>query len=219
MRDWFGRSGEDLKTNEKVERVGIFGGTFAPPHNGHVYTAKIFVSEMKLDRLIVIPTYIPPHKQMDEDDDPEIRLEMTKAAFSSVDKAEVSDYEIKKENVSYTVDTLNYFADASLRIYLYCGTDMFLTFETWKRYEDIMKLAHIVCMRRDASDEKMKLLEKKEEYEKKYGASVTILDARPYPAASTDIRGKISHGEDVSDLIPYGVYEIIKKYNLYAGAD
>ena len=95
---------------------------------------------------------------------------------------------------------------------------MFLTLDEWKRPGDLMSMAEIVCIRRDITEQK-KLLRKKKEYEDRYGARINLLDIRPYPASSTQIREKIRCGADVSDLVPEKVYKIIKKYNLYADAE
>ena len=77
-------------------RVGIYGGTFAPIHNGHVAAAKAFMEQMKLDYLFIIPTFLPPHKQIDRSDDPLYRLRMCELAFEGVDGVVISDTEIKR---------------------------------------------------------------------------------------------------------------------------
>ena len=78
------------------KRIGLYGGTFDPPHNGHVYAAGMFLEKMSLDRLFIMPANIPPHKRISVYDDPHLRLEMCKAAFENIDGVVVSDYEILK---------------------------------------------------------------------------------------------------------------------------
>ena len=95
--------------NAPRKRIGIYGGTFAPPHNGHVHAARCFTEEVRLDKLYIMPTFIPPHKTSEPDDDPSDRLEMAKLAFSGIDGASVSDFEIVRGGKSYTVNTLEYF--------------------------------------------------------------------------------------------------------------
>lgn len=143
-----------------MTRTGIFGGTFSPPHRGHIRAAAAFVSEMKLDRLLVIPACIPPHKSID-DPGPDLRLEMTRAAFS--DNAgfsipvKVSDYEIRKSGVSYTVDTLEHFSDPDTELFLLCGGDMFESLESWREPERIFSLASVVgIMREDGTEQEMR---------------------------------------------------------------
>ena len=111
-------------------RVGIYGGTFAPIHNGHVAAAKAFMEQMKLDYLFIIPTYLPPHKQIDRSDDPTFRLKMCELAFEGVDGVVISDVEIRRGGKSYTYDTLKELSREGTRLFLMCGTDMVLTFDT-----------------------------------------------------------------------------------------
>ncbi|MBQ7383817.1 MAG: nicotinate-nicotinamide nucleotide adenylyltransferase, partial [Clostridia bacterium] len=112
-------------------RVGIYGGTFAPVHNGHVESAVAFMRQMKLDYLYVIPTCLPPHKEVDFADSPETRLRMCELAFSGIDGIIVSDMEIRRGGKSYTYDTLKELSGEDKKLFLLCGTDMVLTFDTW----------------------------------------------------------------------------------------
>ena len=105
-------------------RVGIYGGTFAPIHNGHVAAAKAFMEQMKLDYLFVIPTYMAPHKEMTESDNPLYRLRMCELAFEGVDGVIISDVELKRGGKSYTYDTLKELQREDTRLFLLCGTDM-----------------------------------------------------------------------------------------------
>ena len=123
-------------------RVGIYGGTFAPVHIGHVQAAKAFMEQMKLDYLFIIPTALPPHKQIDEGDDPIHRLRMCELAFEGVEGVVISDVEIKRGGKSYTYDTLVELSRPDTRLFLLCGTDMVLTFDQWYRFEDIFKLCY-----------------------------------------------------------------------------
>ena len=86
----------------KMIRLGVYGGTFSPPHLGHIESAEAFYREMKLDKLLIIPTFIPPHKEAKDDASPEDRLEMCKLAFSHIPNTEISDMEIKRGGKSYT---------------------------------------------------------------------------------------------------------------------
>ena len=93
----------------RKKKVGIYGGTFAPPHKGHIKAARHFIKCARLDELLITVTYTPPHKQVKGDADPYQRLEMARLAFGKIKKAIVSDYEIEKKGVSYTKDTLRHF--------------------------------------------------------------------------------------------------------------
>ena len=130
-------------------RIGIYGGTFAPIHNGHVEAAKAFMEQMKLDYLFVIPTCLPPHKQVDASDDPLYRLRMCELAFRGIDGVVISDVEIARGGRSYTYDTLVELSRPDARLFLLCGTDMVLTFDKWYRFEDIFKLCYPTYVRRE----------------------------------------------------------------------
>ena len=117
-------------------RVGIYGGTFSPVHNGHVAAAKAFMEQMWLDILYVIPTGTSPHKEMDGEATGADRLEMCRLAFADVEGVIVSDCEIRRSGKSYTVDTLREFYAPEHRLFLLCGTDMMLTLDTWYQADE-----------------------------------------------------------------------------------
>ena len=119
-------------------RVGIYGGTFAPVHNAHVATAKLFMEQMRLDYLFVIPSAIPPHKEIDPLDDPRHRLKMCELAFAGMDGVIVSDMEIERGGKSYTIDTVQELSAEGRRLLLLGGTDMVLSFDSWYKYLDIL---------------------------------------------------------------------------------
>ena len=98
-------------------RLGIYGGTFSPPHKGHVEAAEAFSREMKLDKLLIIPTFVPPHKTTADDATPEQRLEMCRLAFSHIKNAEISDMEIKRGGTSYTYLTLEELSSRDVELF------------------------------------------------------------------------------------------------------
>ena len=198
------------------EKIVLFGGTFAPPHLGHVHAVRTVAEHIDVDKIIIMPTFMPPHKVKVKGDTPELRLEMCRAAFGEIDKELVSDYEIKKGGVSYTVHTLEYLsAEYDADIYLLCGTDMFLTLDTWFRSEQIFRLAKIVCIPRDTENINL-LYSKKSEYENTYGAEVMIIGSDPFEVSSTEIRRMISAEEDLTSCLPNGVIEIINREKMYS---
>lgn len=194
--------------------IGLYGGTFSPPHSAHVRAAKLFFEKAELQMLCVMPAGIPPHKIADEWGSSEHRLEMCRLAFGEF--AKVSDYEIKKEGKSYTVETLRYlksiypFDD----LYMMVGEDMFLSLDSWRAPEEIMRLCTIVAMRRNDTPESV--MEKaKSDYEKRYGAVILLIEAEPFEASSTQVRELIAKGESTEELLPEAVFEYINKNNLY----
>ena len=197
-------------------RVGIFGGTFAPIHNGHVEAAKAFMEQMKLDYLYIMPACLPPHKQIDPSDDPIYRLKMCELAFSDVDGVLISDLEIKRGGKSYTYDTLVELSRPNVRLFFMCGTDMVLTFDTWYRAEDLFKLCYPVYVRReDDPIMTQRIVAKISEYYQKYGVMFRRIIVDPIEISSTQIRKKVAAGEDISNLVPKNVAKFIKDNGLY----
>ena len=197
-------------------RVGIYGGTFAPIHNGHVRAAKAFMEQMKLDYLFIIPAYLPPHKQIDESDDPLYRLRMCELAFEGTDGIVISDCEIARGGKSYTYDTLKELERENTRLFLMLGTDMVLTFDTWYRFEDILKMCYPVYVRRE-NDPLIgnRIVSKISDYYQKYGVMFRRIVTEPIQLSSTEIRRAVAEGKDISGLVPKGVAEFIEKNGLY----
>ncbi len=202
---------------EQILRIGIYGGTYAPVHNGHIAAARAFVEQMKLDRLLIIPAAIPPHKRLGFSDAPEHRLRMCELAFEGEERIRVSDIEISRGGPSYTVDTLRALRSLEHKLFLLCGTDMMLTFDEWREFEEIFSLACPVYIRREQIRElDEKIIEKNREYYEKYGVAFRKIVADPVVVSSTEIREKIRAGEDISDYLPAKVAEYIREKKLYS---
>ena len=197
-------------------RIGIYGGTFSPPHNGHVAAAKAFMEQMWLDFLYVIPTGTPPHKEMSVSVDAAHRLEMCRLAFADVEGVYVSDVEMRREGRSYTVDTLRELAGEDRRLFLLCGTDMMLTLDQWRAPEEIFKLSYPVYIRRekDAILDK-KIVQRIADYNQKYGKVVRRIVTEPIEISSSLVRERLRNGEEVSQLIPASVEKYIRDNHLY----
>ena len=118
-----------------MERIGIYGGTFNPPHIGHLHAAEQTVEILNLDKLLLIPDRIAPHKEIPSGSPtPEQRLEMVRIAASGNPKLEVSDMELRREGPSYSYITVEQLREIypDAKLYLLMGTDMFLSFLSWK---------------------------------------------------------------------------------------
>ena len=126
-----------------MERIGIYGGTYNPPHIGHLRAAEYAIEALALDRLLLIPTGVSPHKEMAAGASTADRLHMLELSAKGIERAEVSDIEIRREGRSYTVDTLRAIQaeHPESELFLLMGTDMFTSFLTWREPETIMKLA------------------------------------------------------------------------------
>lgn len=203
------------------KKLGIFGGTFAPIHNAHIRIAEKFKESFELDTLLIVPALIPPHKQQPSGDSVMHRLNMLKLVFDNEKYRskgiEISEYEINKEGISYTVDTLRHYYNDDTELYLLCGTDMFLGFHHWKNVEEIAKLANLVFTRREDSN---LLLDKQIEMQKQflteeYNFKVFEMKMEVMELSSTYIRTNID-GE-LDSLLPEKVLKYIKDNNLYRG--
>ncbi len=197
-------------------RVGIFGGTFAPVHNGHIAAAKLFMEQMRLDYLFVIPTAIPPHKTVDFDNDPKHRVEMCRLAFKDIDGVVISEMEIERGGKSYTVDTVKELSAPGRRLLLFCGTDMVLSFDRWYKYREILDLCYPVYMRRekDAMLDSM-IVNKLTKYFNESGKMFRKLVGEPVSISSSQVRDAVKAGQSISGLVPPAVEKYILENNLY----
>ncbi len=196
-----------------VKRLGIYGGSFDPFHNGHKRAAEAFLDSVGLDKLLIMPTYISPHKKLSDGDDPQLRLKMLQGVFDD-ERIEISDYEIAKKGVSYTVDTLTHYSTLCERLFFLVGTDMLLSLDRWREPEKILKLCTIVCLIRQ-NDDRERIRAKKDELTRLYGGEILLPQYTPYEVSSTEIRQMVRCGEDISHLVPRCVAEYIEKYGLY----
>ena len=198
------------------KKIGIYGGTFNPPHIAHVRACQAFYDTVKPDELLVIPDFLPPHKEISGQVSTDDRLEMTRLAFSSFSGAVVSDMEIKRGGRSYTAITLTELKKEDNELYFLCGTDMFLSLDSWYRPDIIFSLATICYVRRENETENAKRLsEITEYYKKKYNASIIPVLCEVTELSSTELRNKIKTGADVSALLPKNVNEYIQKRGFY----
>ena len=197
-------------------RIGIYGGTFSPVHNGHVQAARAFMQQMWLDILYVIPTGITPHKAMDGGATAADRLEMCRLAFADTEGVVVSDMEMRREGKSYTVDTLRELYNPEHRLFFLMGTDMLLTLDKWREPEEIFRLCYPVYIRReaDASLDDV-IVGKIADYHARFGKVVRRIVADPIEISSEEIRRRIADGRSVDDILPDAVARYIKERRLY----
>lgn len=199
-----------------MTKIGILGGSFNPVHNGHIHLARCFYERLGLDRVLLIPVSLPPHKDSRDIADPALRLGMCQAACEGRPWLAPCDVELRRGGKSYTVDTLEdlhrRFPDAEL--YLLMGTDMFLTLESWNRFEKIARLAFLCCARR-SDDGQQKLEECAHRLALRYKARCFVEDIPALELSSTQVRERIAAGEDISGLVPEGVRRLIEQKGLY----
>ncbi len=196
------------------ERVGIYGGTFSPPHLGHVGALRAFCRELSLDRVLVIPDFLPPHKIIDGEATTEDRLEMCRLAFGSIGGCEISDIEIKRGGKSYTSVTLEELSAPDRELYFLMGTDMFLTLGEWYRPEVIFRLATICLVRRECelSEE---ISQAAERYVRDYSARIVNISSDVLVLSSSEVRSAIKEGSDTSHLLSPEVKKYASEKGLY----
>lgn len=205
-----------------MKRIGIYGGSFSPPHVGHMTAAVGFARQMRLDELLLIPAYEPPHKELSRGANAEQRIEMCRIAVEACDaltalvSVTVSDMEIKRGGTSYTVLTLRELAGKDKQLFFLCGTDMAVSLDTWKCPEELFSLATFVCYHREDTDEARGLLiEKNRRYKEKYGNEVQILQGEICEISSGELRQRIQSGESCEGFLSAGVEAYIRKWDLY----
>ncbi|MGI6578234.1 MAG: nicotinate (nicotinamide) nucleotide adenylyltransferase [Eubacteriales bacterium] len=202
--------------NNEKRRIGIFGGSFNPPHNGHIAVAESAIKRLKLDTLLVIPTGIPPHKNLAKGSPSSVdRYKMTELAFSEMGNVEVLDIELRRSGRSYTADTLKEIIRSYPRsdIFLIMGADMFLTIQDWYKPEDIFANCTVCALCRESGQSK-KLLDHKDYLAKRFGADCLILDNEEVVVSSTEVRKAIREKGN-TDLIPSKVMEYIRANKFY----
>lgn len=197
-------------------RIGIFGGTFNPVHKGHAKLLNSVMNAIGFDKLIVLPDRIPPHKLADNLASGYDRLNMCKLAFGDINGVEVSDWELKQSGKSYSVITLRHFHSVypDDRLFFIMGSDMLLSFHTWYCYEEILKLASIVCISRENEDTVQKLNDYAERLKNK-GGEVIIIEEEPFEVSSTLLRDKLKNRQDCSCYLDENVVQYIEANNLY----
>jgi nicotinate-nucleotide adenylyltransferase len=176
---------------KEKNKVGIYGGSFNPPHLGHFQVATEAIEKYKLDCVIFVPVYKlnPEYKSSEELIKAKHRLQMLKLGIecSKYKNLCVSDVEIKRKGVSYTLDTLKLFTRKNRELYFICGSDTYGTIYHWKGIDEILKLI------------------------KKF----IKFDRNKVNISSTEIREKIKKGLSVDYLLPKNVNEYIKREGLY----
>ena len=197
-------------------KIGIYGGTFNPPHTGHLHAAKQAVQILGLDKLLLIPDRIAPHKEIPAGSPvPQQRLEMLRVAAAGEEKMEVSDIELKREGASYsylTVEALReIYPDAEL--FLLMGTDMFLSFDTWKNPERITRNATLAVMYRGEKGERAAIDAQKKRFEAE-GAKIELVENQVLSISSTQLRRLIAF-RCAGEFLPSGVENYIRENGLY----
>ena len=200
-------------------KIGIYGGTFNPIHTGHMHAAVQAIDTLGLDKLLMIPDRIAPHKQIPSGSpSPEQRLEMLRIAVEGYEKIQVSDMELKREGKSYTYLTVEALREEypGAEIFLLMGTDMFLSFHTWMNPDRITTQATLAVMYRGEKGEEVKIEARKQEMEAA-GVKVVLIKNDTINISSTQLRRLIAF-RCAGEFLPAGVGDYIREKGLYDSA-
>ena len=192
-----------LNATNSVNKIGLFGGSFDPIHNGHIILAKKSLKQLELDYIFFIPIYLPPHKSRKLSNISK-RLEMLKIAIKGIKKAKISYFEIKRKAKTYTYQIIEHFKKEynKTEIYLIIGSDSALDLKKWKKYKKIINLSKVV------------FCERENYYFKEKKGFIKLIGTIPN-ISSTEIRDKIKKNIPIKNLVPINVEKYINKNGLY----
>lgn len=198
----------------KVKRIGLFGGSFDPVHKGHIRLALLAKKEFRLDKVIFIPAYKPPHKTQKVLTSPRHRLKMLALAVKKYPALSVSLLEINRKKPVYTYQTLESFAKTCPKcdLFFIAGSDSLADMENWKKPSRILELSRLIVGRRKNSGAGSSFAS----LAAKFGHErVFVISGQLPPVSSSDIRKRIKTGRPYRALLPAAVYKHIKKHGLY----
>ena len=202
-----------------MQKIGLFGGTFDPVHNGHLHIARAFADEIGLDTVVFLPAGDPYHKPDGARTPAALRLEMAEAASEADPRFAVSDCDIVRGGATYTFDTVEIFRQQfpSAELWWLMGSDSLMQLHTWKKWQTLVGQTRIaVAMRQGAA-----LNQTPRELHEWLGGAlqsgrVKILNAPLLDISSTEIRQNLQSGRTAEGLLPDAVMQIIRKHRLYA---
>jgi nicotinate-nucleotide adenylyltransferase len=190
--------------------TGLLGGTFDPPHNGHVALAHAALEGLQLERLVVMVAGLPPHKEADTD--PETRFRLATAAFDGMPKVELSRAELERPGMDYTIDTLETAEERWDDVVVVVGGDMFASFLSWRDPHRILEHARLGVAERPGTDRRrfdyvLRSLERPDR--------VSFFTMEPIDVSASEIRRRIAAGEPYEELVPPAVAQLIEELGLY----
>ena len=197
-----------------MKKIGILGGTFNPIHLAHLYIAYEAKSQLKLDKVIFIPTGNPPHKKDKKILEADLRYNMVYEAIKNYEDFEISKYEVEKEGYSYTFETLKHFKAKDNELYFITGADCLMDIEKWKNPEEIFRLSRFVVFNRAGyNEENLKI--QKNKIEEKFNTNIDFLDIIDLEISSSMIRERINDGKRVDFFLSKEVLSYIQENNIY----
>jgi len=195
-------------------RVGIFGGTFDPIHVGHLIIAEWLREELPLDKVVFIPSAYPPHKVASRITELHHRMAMVRLAIEGNPHFELSDVEMAKGGISYTVETLRYLKAHQFQraeLFLIIGSDNLIDLPNWHQPEKLFKYSRVLVVPRPGYDP--------DTADPRFRKLIHWVEAPRLEISATEIRQRVQRGESIRYLVPQAVEEYIRKHGLYKSAD
>ena len=198
-------------------RIGLFGGSFNPPHRGHLHLAESVHEALGLDEVWLIPSKISPHRSMAAYAPERDRFEMCRLAAEEYPWLRAEDYELRQEQVSYTFCTVEHFTEERPEdeFFLLMGSDMLLSFTTWHCWQEILQRVTLAGIAREEGE--YERLEAAAGELRQYGR-IEIVHVDSFTVSSTKIRELVKNSQDCSCYLPKKIVQYIRMQNLYGGA-
>ena len=195
--------------------IGILGGTFNPPHMGHLVMAQEALDQLDLERVVFLPVAVPPHKEAREDPGPDARVALCRVAVAGDERFGVSTLEVDRGGASFTVDTLRELDAEDQKLTFIVGGDMAQSLPAWREPEAVLALARLAVAEREGvrRDDVARRLEPLHG-----GDRVTFFDMPRIDVSSSDVRRRVAEGRPIRYLVPDAVAEAIAEGNLYRTA-
>jgi nicotinate-nucleotide adenylyltransferase len=191
-------------------RLGLLGGTFNPPHIGHLICAQEARAQLGLDRVELVPVHSPPHKEVIDDPGPEVRLELCRAAVAGDEGLGVCDVEVRRPGPSFTVDTLRELDPENQELTFIVGGDMALSLPTWREPGEVLRMARLGVAERiwaGRVDIEARLAP--------LGGRIDFFAMPRIDIASSDVRRRVAEGRPIRYLVPDAVAEAVVERGLY----
>jgi nicotinate-nucleotide adenylyltransferase len=213
----FDQADRETVAGRRVPSLGLMGGTFDPIHLAHLVTAEGVFEQFALDKIIFIPTGVPPHKRSHVVTAARHRFEMVRLATAGNPRFEVSRVEIDREGLSFTVDTLQEMKTLNppgSRLYFITGTDAILGVETWREPERLMRMCQFIAVQRPGLDPEA-ARQGLDRLEERYNCRILRADVPAIDTSSSDIRRRVGELRSIRYLVPEAVETYIHEHGLY----
>lgn len=209
-----------MESYPAAKRIGMIGGSFDPVHVGHLIIAQDAIERLDLSEVIFIPAAIPPHKQHVQQMDSEHRMNMLRLATEGDRRFSVSDIEVQRGGVSYTVDTMHALAilHPDSELVLIVGSDTLVDLHNWHQPDDLLSLCEVATFLRPGEDSLDEIAEKVQlPADQKKKVLDSVIEAHRVEVSSTEIRQRIMSGQGIRYLVPLEVEVYIFEHGLYGG--